>query len=193
MLNFFRKLQEVHNPPDIAEPPVTEELPQNYPQLRKQYVDFCQSRSRSEEEIVHDLHELMRMPEISHIGFVENVDSLTCLLGTANVSLINPTTGKVHDIGEFIVQINRREHTILFENITRGIPYFENLVQKGQYHHPHIPYSRQICMPTGKDVLQEYISKGMLFDAARIIIRALWTLDQAPYGAAGIDKWPTRE
>lgn len=193
MRNFFRKLQEVHNPPDIAESSNTEELPQNYAQLREQYVNFCHSRSRSEEEIVHDLHELMRMPEISHIGFVQSDSGLTCLLGTTEVSIINPTTGQEHDIGEFVVQINRREHTILFENITRGVPYFENMEKKGQYHHPHIPASGQICMPAGKEVLQEYIGKGELYAAARIIIRALWTLDQAPYGAAGIDKWPTRE
>jgi hypothetical protein len=192
MRDFFKRLQEIHNPPELQKPE-REELPPEYPQLRKQYIHFCQSRDRSEEEIVRDLHELMHMPEIAAIAFLQREGGLECLLGTIDVVITNPATGQMHDIGEFIVRINRGGHNILFENITRGIPYFENSVHKGQYHHPHIPYSMQICMPTGKQMLQEYVSKGMIYDAARMIVRALWTLDSVPYGNASIEKWPLKE
>jgi hypothetical protein len=189
MRNFFRQLQEVHNPPEIREQ-AREELPPNYPQLRKQYVHFCQSRDRSEGEIVHDLHELIHMPEIAAVAFVQHEGGLECLLGTINVVITNPATGRMHDIGEFIVRINRGGHGILFENITRGIPCYENGAPKGRYHHPHIYANGQMCMSAGKTLLQEYIGKGMIYDAARIIVRALWTLDAVPIGHASIEKWP---
>ena len=187
MTNFFRGLGGRQDPPEALLRPVLPE--QQYAWLRKQYIHFCNAKLNSMEEMEDDLKRLLAIPEITNITFARNETGLSMLLGTDHICITDPRSKKTHDIGEFVIVINRGLKTIRFHNVTRTVGNGENL---NACFHPHILASRgEICMNEGWQQLIEHVGNGRMYDAARILVKALKTTNGTPY--LPVEHWPERK
>lgn len=185
MDNFFRRLQARHNPPDLE---AEEKLQEQKKWLLKQYIHFCQSRFASSRMLEEDLEKLLRIPEITDISFAQNDSGLSMLLGTAHVYIVSPTTHLTHDIGEFVVVINKGNKSVRFANVTRTVMRDDDY---GLFH-PHVPAnSGRMCIQSGLTLLEEHIGNGRMYDAVRIIVQALFITNGTPY--LPVHNWPLKE
>lgn len=173
-----------------------EQLPHDYGWLQKQYIHFCQSKFAGKQEptsLIIDLQNLMAMPEITHITFSENNQGLEMLLATTHVHLLEPLTNLEYSIGRFVVRINRRAKYVVYTNIDGGLCELHDGIMKTVFHHPHINYQGIMCVTQGKEELLEHLCDGKMYDAARIIVRMLWTIDSFPFPDARLEHWPLKE
>lgn len=195
MRNFFRLLQQVHNPPEVQtteHEPLPLEETSEFKALARQYVHFCQSRqSGNSEQSLEDLKILIGLPEISHIAFRDGEQGFELLIGIKHVYITAKNTRKVHDIGEFIIAINRKEKRMRFINITG--PMHRPIEGGGftvAYHHPHVNEKGEMCITSGRDIINEFLTEGKISSAVRMLIKALHTVDDVPFHEARLDNWP---
>ena len=193
MRNFFQRLQQQHNK-DLDEPPPIEETPEFRSNARL-YIHFCQSRVNrgSHEMILEDLKELLRTKGITHIAFSNNDRGLELLLGTEHIYLTDPKSMRVHDIGEFVIVINRKNKQLRFLNITHPLTRLVEGVSRITYHHPHVSGNGEMCIVEGREELNEYLTEGQIAPVARMLMKALYTVDQVPYADARPFNWPVKE
>lgn len=161
--------------------------------LERQYLHFCQGGIFSVEAQLEQLAAICHLPEVTHLAFRQNDQGFELILATEHVFLIDPETDCEHDIGEFIVIINRKSKLVKFENITNRIIQDIKGERSLTYHHPHINSEGMLCMSEGKTELQDALTEGDLLTTVRIIVKALWSLDVGQYGPARIEHWPLRE
>ena len=193
MLNFFQRLQQQHNK-DLDEPLPIEETAE-FRSNARQYIHFCQSRVNqgSHEMILKDLKELLQTRGITHIAFSDNDRGFELLLGTEHIYLRDPKSGKVHDIGEFVIIVNRKNKQIRFLNITHPLTQQVDGVAQVAYHHPHVSGNGAMCIVEGREQMNEYLTEGQMAPLARMLIKALYTVDQVPYTEARPSNWPVKE
>lgn len=192
MDSFFQALQRLGNKDDKIVP--IEETPE-FKALAPTYLRFCKwgLMPRSDEEILQDLASLLCTPGITHVAFRETEDGTELMLGTVHVFIADRLTGLVHDIGEFIIMINPPKKRLLFDNITHNLRTRYGGTDEGEeivYHHPHIYDNGMMCIET--NLLHEYLTEGKIAAVARILVRALHTVDQVPYPDAKLEYWPLK-
>ena len=176
--------------------PKAEHLPDDYGWLQKQYIHFCQSKfagKQNPNDLIIDLQRLMAIPEITHLTFAENNKGLEIVVATTPVLLVDPATSHTHFIGRFIIRINRKAQYYNFHNIDGGLMSPINGIPQTIFHHPHINSDGTMCVTQGREELSEYLSEGKMYDAIRMIIRMLHTIDEYPFAGAKISLWPKEE
>ena len=142
--------------------------------------------------ILQDMKELMHTPGITHIAFRESDLGFELLLGIEHIYINDPATRKVRDIGEFIIIINRKSKQVRFVNITGPLTRMVDGVPHLIYHHPHVNSHGEMCIVEGKEQLNEYLTEGQIAPVARMLIKALYTVDQMPFPDAKLSYWPTK-
>ena len=187
MAPFFRSTNAKGGSPQPLAQPV---LPEHqYAWLRKQYRHFCNSKFNSMEAMEDDLKRLIAIPEVTELTFATNEGGLSMIIGTSNIYITDPKTEKVYDIGEFVIMVNRGQKSVLFTNVTRVVDGGEG---RNVCFHPHILSNRsEICMNAGWQQLIEHIGNGRMYDAVRILIKALQTTNGTPY--LPVSYWPERK
>jgi hypothetical protein len=187
MAPFFRRTNANSGAPQPLAQPV---LPEHqYAWLRKQYRHFCNSKFNSMEMMEDDLKRLIAIPEVTELTFTTSDSSLSMVIGTSNLYITDPKTEKVYDIGEFVIVINRGQKTISFTNVTRVVSGGEG---QNVCFHPHILAKvGEICMNAGRQQLNEHIGNGRIYDAVRILLKALQTTNGTPY--LPVSYWPERK
>lgn len=192
MDNFFQALQRLGSKSDKIVP--IEETAE-FKALAPTYLQFCKwgLMPRSDAQILRDLAELLSTPGITHVAFRETEDGTELMLGTVHVYIKDVRTGLTYDIGEFIIMINPLKKRLLFDNITRNLRTRYEGQDDGEeivYHHPHIYDNGMMCIET--NLLHEYLTEGKIAAVARILVRALHTVDERPFPDAELEYWPLK-
>lgn len=161
------------------------------------YLAFCKNPLRDDTVVTEEFRQLISLPQVTGLGYL---NEHTMLVATTAISLTDPDTDKVHDIGEFLIYLYRqRMHRIwetgfAFENVTRT-----RKGTNGVYDHPHI--SRRdiptlgnlgiLCIQRGHFHVYQHLRSGELHLATEMCLEILNTYDKgAPY--LKLPKWPER-
>ena len=161
----------------------------------EQYVRFCSNPLRNTEVVRTEFAELCAVPGVNQIAFY---DAHTLILGTEHIILPDPTTKKLHDVGEFLIFIRRFyvnptwDVSFRFRNITR------DLYDGSGYMHPHIVWNTfdeievptgGLCIQRGKYDIYQFIRRGEIHLVAPLLIDVLKTYNPSgPYHE--LDNWP---
>jgi hypothetical protein len=191
MKNFFGALQRLHNN-DLREFTPIEET-EEFKELESDYCAFCSTGlvPRSIKSVREDLAELLSVPGITHVAFRYTEEGLELLLGTVHVYITDPYSKKTYNIGEFIIRISRQHKRVLFQNITQPLMRPNSETSWKMYHHPHVPENGLMCIDM--NTIHEYLTEGKMGALARLLVRALHTVDNHPYPDAYLSHWPQEE
>lgn len=189
MRSFFQALQQLHNK-GINDFKI-EETPE-FMALAPAFLRFCNQDllEQSEEAVLQELTELLCIPGITHVAFLGGDESLELLLGTVHVFIEDPRTHKEYDIGEFIIRINPPKKSILFTNITSPLIVRDPGEGISRYHHPHVYENGKMCIEM--NMLYEYLAEYKIASLARVLVRALHTVDDVPIPDAKLMHWPQK-
>lgn len=158
---------------------------------RLRYLEYCKNPFRDDAIVSAEFDELRAIPEVKHVAFRH---SHTLMIGTSMISIKHPSTGCIHDVGEFIINLHRCrtgkvwETGFCFENIHGTIE---------GYHHPHI-YTQDVtgfgnlgilCIQRGQFHIYQHLRSAEIPTATRLLLQVLKT-----YTASGpfrkLDMWP---
>jgi hypothetical protein len=157
---------------------------------RKNYVSFCDG-SIPHAELEVDFLRLVTDPRIAAVTFSKSMDEFLMYVGTTLVTIRNPHTKKLHEIGEFVITIDRKSNSVYFENITRTVGSKDEPGKR--FPHPHIFDYGEMCMSMGNDVMHEHLGKGEVYSSVRYMLAGLWRVDSGQIGSANIKNWPIIE
>tara|TARA_B100000508_G_scaffold91084_1_gene70973 strand:- start:6280 stop:6807 length:528 start_codon:yes stop_codon:yes gene_type:complete len=163
----------------------------------ERYLTLCRNPLRNDAVVASERAQLFSLPEVTAVGFK---DEHTLLVGTSMISLTDPETKLVHNVGEFIIYLYRQRVGKIWDS---GFA-FENIsgTQNGRnnnYHHPHIN-NREIpgigklgilCIQQGHFHVYQHLRSGEMHLATKLLIDILNTYNlRGPY--LPLDHWPLK-
>lgn len=179
-------------PAACAAPRPTETLPSSNPAnapMRVQYAYLCAHAKPDEWDLRYerglaDYDDLVREPGIVRVGI--DWKQLNLVVGTCCIE-VPDTTGTVHELGEYIIELHLNPPSYCIENTSRMIE---------GHPHPHINDGR-FCMPSGDQQLMLALQDGLPSQAIRVLLYALrmdpdYVEIGRPFSNAALDKWPLK-
>lgn len=159
-------------------------------EVREQYADYCEFEDVTREELYEQFDQLCSLPDVSFVAFEKATGA--CMIGTRHIYLQNEQSGRMHDIGEFIITMDRSGKSIKFENITRVV---SRTVDGGTVsYHPHIPAETgAICMPGGGSEMYVMLAEGNILRAMKIALAGLNTYTRSGNPYSELNRWPEKE
>jgi len=171
-------------------------------EIINQYLQLCRNPLRSDEQVRQEYFALKHHPRVTNIGFSKDV----MVVGTDMITI--SYAGAVHEIGEFIVFIIRRQVgdywdvDFRFRNVTHIRQRKIAITGKMDFcHHPHIaaawdtllasPNGR-LCINSGQFGVYQHLRKGEMHHAIPLLIELL---EIYPTGTAylSVETWPIKE
>lgn len=177
------------------------EAPSDEHPLVAQYVRFCHNPlpHRGDAVVAEEFRALLALQH-NGIPFVQAVgfhSPHTLMVGTKLVSITDPDTNIVHDVGEFIIYLYRARKGRLYDTMFG----FQNVTGKrAGYHHPHVNERTipgfgdlgMLCIQQGQFHIYQHLRSGEMHHATRLLIDILHTYNKnGPYHE--LENWPERE
>jgi hypothetical protein len=162
---------------------------------RLRYLSYCKNPFRNDEIVSGEFDELLAIPAVTHVAF--HTDDNILMIGTSLISISNPDTGGLHDIGEFIIYLYRSREGRIW-NTAFCFQNTHGLVE--HYHHPHISKANltgvgevgMLCIQRGQFHIYQHLRNGEIPTAVNLLIEILKTYTKSgPFKA--LESWPERK
>ena len=161
--------------------------------LKARYVQFCKNPLRDEKALAAEFEQLALLPKVTHIALR---DPHTLMVGTSVISITEPKTDVVYDVGEFIIYLYRQRQGRIWDT---GF-YFQNINGTVDgYHHPHINVRDVpgfgelglLCIQRGQFHIYQHLRSGEMHFAVSLLIDVLQTYDGKGIYRP-VEMWPRR-
>lgn len=164
--------------------------------LVEQYVRLCRNPlpHRGDDVVAQEFEELCALPHVQAVAFF---NPQTLMVGTDMISIKDPDSGLIHNVGEFLIYQYRQRNGKIYDTLFA----FQNVQgTRGGYHHPHINVREvagfgdlgQLCIQRGHFHIYQHLRSGEMHLSTKLLIDVLHTYNPGgPYH--DLDNWPERE